>query len=350
MVRKLVGEDDLDLVIVFGDYLRDGLAAHHIGDIPLVLVDCHRSGGRVAIGDLDPTRYIGLSDNDPTANLLAMALELARTNPSYEDVASKFFEHFVDIIDAMNNLGGDGLWNDEDGFYYDQILVDDGTEIPLRVRSLVGIIPLLAVEVIDQEVVKSLPGFRKRMRWFVDNRPELAKHVDEMAIMRSLWTDIPAHEVAQRFMNTGSLTIPKPSWGSWTLYGLGTENQNMPGFITLGGKPEALVVGNVGRFSAQKNPLDWVQAAEIIGREYPQAWFLLVGERLRTCSNPAGPLQLVADAGGEAHSAEAVRFRIKQMIDHEAPDAILSDDAIVARLKTANIDIARRTDFGINQR
>ena len=68
--------------------------------------------------------------------------------------------------------------------------------------------------------------------------PELAKHVDEMAVIRSLWTDIPAHEVAQRFMNTGSLQLPKPSWGSWVLYGLGTENQNMPGFITLGGKPE----------------------------------------------------------------------------------------------------------------
>ncbi len=68
--------------------------------------------------------------------------------------------------------------------------------------------------------------------------PELAKHVDEMAVIRSLWTDIPAHEVAQRFMNTGALQLPKPSWGSWVLYGLGTENQNMPGFITLGGKPE----------------------------------------------------------------------------------------------------------------
>ena len=68
--------------------------------------------------------------------------------------------------------------------------------------------------------------------------PKLADHVDEMAVIRSLWTDIPAHEVAQRFMNTGSLQLPKPSWGSWVLYGLGTENQNMPGFITLGGKPE----------------------------------------------------------------------------------------------------------------
>jgi hypothetical protein len=93
------------------------------------------------------------------ATMLAMALEMARTRPAYEDIASKFFEHFVDIIDAMNALGGDGLWHEADGFYYDQILVDDGTEIPLRVRSLVGIIPLLAVEVLDQEVIKALRDF-----------------------------------------------------------------------------------------------------------------------------------------------------------------------------------------------
>lgn len=68
--------------------------------------------------------------------------------------------------------------------------------------------------------------------------PELGKHIDEMAIIRSLWTDIPAHEVASRFMHTGSLQLPKPCWGSWVLYGLGTDNQNMPGFITLGGRPE----------------------------------------------------------------------------------------------------------------
>ena len=114
------------------------------------------------------------------ATMLAMALEMARTRPAYEDIASKFFEHFVDIIDAMNSLGGDGLWHETDGFYYDQILVDDGTEIPLRVRSLVGIIPLLAVEVLDQEVIKALPGFRKRMRWFLDNRKDLSRHVSYM--------------------------------------------------------------------------------------------------------------------------------------------------------------------------
>ncbi len=114
------------------------------------------------------------------ATMLAMALELARTRPAYEDIASKFFEHFVDIIDAMNRFGGDGLWHEDDGFYYDQILVDDGTEIPLRVRSLVGIIPLIAVEVLDQEVIKGLPGFRKRMRWFLDNRHDLASYVSYM--------------------------------------------------------------------------------------------------------------------------------------------------------------------------
>ncbi|MEQ1861263.1 MAG: DUF1501 domain-containing protein, partial [Chthoniobacteraceae bacterium] len=68
--------------------------------------------------------------------------------------------------------------------------------------------------------------------------PELTKHIDEMAVIRSLWTDIPAHEIAQRFMNTGSLQLPKPSVGSWTVYGLGTENQNMPGFVTIGSPAE----------------------------------------------------------------------------------------------------------------
>jgi hypothetical protein len=68
--------------------------------------------------------------------------------------------------------------------------------------------------------------------------PQLGACVDDMAIIRSLWTDIPAHEVAQRFMHTGSLQLPKPSMGSWLVYGLGTENQNMPGFITIGGQPE----------------------------------------------------------------------------------------------------------------
>ena len=85
--------------------------------------------------------------------MLAMALELARTDPAYEDIASKFFEHFVAIADAMNTLGGTGLWNEEDGFYYDQLSLD-GKATPLKVRSLVGLIPLIAVENLEEEQIE----------------------------------------------------------------------------------------------------------------------------------------------------------------------------------------------------
>jgi hypothetical protein len=113
------------------------------------------------------------------ATMLAMALELAKEDPAYEDLASKFFEHFVAIADAMNHLGGRGLWDDEDGFYYDQ-LHHDGDEIPLKVRSLVGLVPLIAVEVLEDEVIDRLPGFRKRFEWFLANRPELAAQISCM--------------------------------------------------------------------------------------------------------------------------------------------------------------------------
>jgi hypothetical protein len=110
------------------------------------------------------------------ATMLSMALELASDDPSYEDIASKFFEHFVAITDAMNRLGGTGLWNEEDGFYYDVLSVN-GISIPLRVRSMVGIIPLFAVEVLEQDVIDQLPGFKKRMEWFLKHRQDLAQHV-----------------------------------------------------------------------------------------------------------------------------------------------------------------------------
>ncbi len=108
--------------------------------------------------------------------MLAMALELAEGDPAYEDVASKFFEHFVAIADAMNALGGIGLWDEQDGFYYDHLQAD-GTTMAMRLRSIVGIIPLFAVEVLRDEVIDRLPGFRKRLQWFLDNRRDLARHI-----------------------------------------------------------------------------------------------------------------------------------------------------------------------------
>ncbi len=111
--------------------------------------------------------------------MLSMALELAEGDQSYEDIASKFFEHFVAIADAMNTLGGTGLWHEEDGFYYDQLLVDGRAE-PLRLRSIVGLVPLFAVETIDEKRMAKLAGFGKRTRWFLEHRKDLASSISHL--------------------------------------------------------------------------------------------------------------------------------------------------------------------------
>ncbi|XP_069992194.1 uncharacterized protein [Penaeus vannamei] len=114
--------------------------------------------------------------------MLDMALTLAESDPVYEDMASKYFEHFILIVDAINCSGqGRGLWDEEDGFYYDFIRRDDGTSMPLKVRSLVGLTPLFAVLVLVREELQALPGFYKRSRWLINNRPDLASRVTFMS-------------------------------------------------------------------------------------------------------------------------------------------------------------------------
>ena len=124
----------------------------------------------------DGTSWMGMY----CLNMLAIALELARENPAYESVASKFFEHFVHIAHAMNDRGGEGieLWDKEDGFYYDVLHLPDGDRHYLKVRSLVGLIPLLAVETLEQDIVDRLPGFKRRMQWFIDNHPDVPEHIE----------------------------------------------------------------------------------------------------------------------------------------------------------------------------
>ncbi len=115
-------------------------------------------------------------------NLLAIALELASENPAYEDVASKFWEHFLYIAEAMNHRGTDGIgiWDDEDGFFYDVLHLTSGAHVPLKVRSMVGLIPLFAVEILDSGLLDKLPGFKRRMNWFIENRPELTGNIASM--------------------------------------------------------------------------------------------------------------------------------------------------------------------------
>jgi len=124
----------------------------------------------------DGTSWMGMY----CLNMLAIALELAREDPVYEDVASKFFEHFVYISRAMNNIAGEGieLWNPEDGFYYDVLHLPDGRPFPLKIRSMVGLIPLFALETLVSDTVDKLPGFKRRMQWFIENRPELGEYVE----------------------------------------------------------------------------------------------------------------------------------------------------------------------------
>ncbi|MGH7794802.1 MAG: MGH1-like glycoside hydrolase domain-containing protein [Candidatus Binatia bacterium] len=127
----------------------------------------------------DATSWMGMY----CLNMLAIALELAKENSAYEDVASKFFEHFVYICEAMNNLGGQQieLWDRHDGFYYDVLHHDNGGNMPLKVRSMVGLIPLFAVETLDPETVEKLAGFKRRMQWFIENRPGLSEHIETEA-------------------------------------------------------------------------------------------------------------------------------------------------------------------------
>ena len=119
-----------------------------------------------------------------SSTMLSIALELADDDSApeakaYADMASKFFEHFVAIADAINGLGG-GLWNDEDGIYYDQLQSDDESQ-PIRVRSLVGLLPLIAVQTFKQDRIDRLPGFKRRMEWFLKYRGDLAKRIAFMA-------------------------------------------------------------------------------------------------------------------------------------------------------------------------
>lgn len=116
------------------------------------------------------------------STMLSMALELAREDPAYEDLASKFFQHFIAISDAMNNLGGSGLWDERDGFYYDKLHIE-GKTVPLRVRSMVGLIPLFACELVEDEVIEGLPGFSKRMRWFLEHRRDQARDISCMEFL-----------------------------------------------------------------------------------------------------------------------------------------------------------------------
>lgn len=117
-------------------------------------------------------------------NMMRIAMELAQYYQVYEDMAIKFFEHYLYIAEAMENLGAEkqGLWNEEDGFFYDVLRLSDGESISLRLRSIVGLIPLFAVEIIDHHILEKMPKFRERMDWILKNKKELANLVSHWEV------------------------------------------------------------------------------------------------------------------------------------------------------------------------
>ncbi len=125
------------------------------------------------IEQADGTAWMGMF----CLTMLRIAIELTPHDRSYEDIASKFFEHFLYIASAMNRLGGGGLWDEEDGFFYDRLQLADGRKIPLRLRSLVGLIPLFAVATLDADALDRMPGFKRRMLWFIKHRPDLCLNI-----------------------------------------------------------------------------------------------------------------------------------------------------------------------------
>ncbi len=161
-------------------------------------------GGRIE--QADGTAWMGMY----CLNMLAIALELARTKPAYEDVATKFFEHFIAIANAINKgCGGQGLWDEEEGFYYDILSLPDGRQFPMKVDSLVGLIPLFAVETLEPDVLKKLPQFRRRMNWFIKYRPDLVAPIasltepgDEGRLLLSLVDRSKLQHVLHRMLDT----------------------------------------------------------------------------------------------------------------------------------------------------
>jgi len=150
-------------------------------------------------------------------NMLDIALELARENPSYQDVANKYFEHFLLIAHAMNHIAGAdvSLWDEEDGFYYDVMRRPGSRSVPVRVRSMVGLIPLFAATTLEPGVVQRFGAFWRRAHWLLENRPELAQHCPLMEVPghreRRLLSLVPQDRLARvlaRMLSTDEFLSP----------------------------------------------------------------------------------------------------------------------------------------------
>ena len=156
----------------------------------------------VSLHQADGTAWMGLY----CSVMLQIALELAhQRSKAYEDIASKFFEHYIAVIDAINSIGGTGLWDEEEGFYFDQLEHHDGHSMAMKVRSMVGIAPLFAVCIMKRDTVKGLVDFERRTQWFLQNKKQLSEYVSTAKVANqeidgSKWIAIAPHDRFQRIL------------------------------------------------------------------------------------------------------------------------------------------------------
>jgi hypothetical protein len=215
------------------------------------------------LGQADGTAWMGFY----SLNMLAIALELARGNQVYEDVATKFFEHFLYIAGALNGVDLESvpLWDHDDEFFYDILHLDSGEFIPLKVRSLVGLMPLLAVETLEPEVLEALPEFRKRMSWFLRNRPQLASLVpswEEPGLgQRRLLALVHGHRMKALL---GRMLDPEEFLSDHGIRSISAVHRERPFVLTLAGQdhvvdyePAESQTGTFGGNSNWRGPIWW---------------------------------------------------------------------------------------------
>ncbi len=246
------------------------------------------AGGHVE--QADGTAWMGMF----CLNMLAIALELARHNPVYEDTATKFFEHFLYIAAAINRQHDQGgLWDENDGFYYDMLHLPDGGYHPLRLRSFVGLIPLYAVETLEPDLLEILPDFKRRMDWFLSYRPDLVDAVASMTTrgrkqrrLLSLVDHAKLPRILQRMLDEDQFLSP------YGLRSLSKEHRERPYRLWIGGEmrevrydPAESTSGLFGGNSNWRGPI-WFPTNYLM-IESLQKYQRFYGDELRI-ENPTG--------------------------------------------------------------
>lgn len=192
-----------------------------------------RSSFPKQIGELkqsDATAWMGFFG----LRMLQIALELATVNDAYEDIASKFFEHFVAISESVNSDCGHGLWDDKDNFYYDFVIPHNQDPVPMRIRSLVGLLPLIAVEILNKEQLEEMPGFRHRMNWFLEEQPTIGRHFqhspDGTTLLLALCPESRMRSLLERMLDEEEFLSP------FGIRSLSKIHQDHPFSVEYGGQ------------------------------------------------------------------------------------------------------------------